>query len=196
MSHSGKKREIKPCETLYISNIPSNSCTIPTLFHHFRNYGHIQSIYAYGTNASITFSSVEDAKTAFKSPEALVNNRFVRYYYHNHPEKAPDRLSLIVDKEHVYSVLQTVKDNIAKQQRHTIELRSQLAHQNSENNANASNETDDTQVDDIMNYKPQIEQKLKELRLQLETATPERKIEIEREIEESENVINAINSLA
>lgn len=196
MSHPGKKREKQPCETLYISLIPANSCTIPTIFNHFKNYGHIKSIYAFGTNASITFSSVEDAQTAFKSPEAFVNNRFVRYHYHNDPAKALDHLSSVVDQDHVQSVLKTVKENIAQRQRDTIQIQSQLKNssQHSETK-NQSNETENSQVDDIIMYKPQIEQKLKELREELKHADPERKAEIQRDIEENEGVINAINSL-
>lgn len=197
MNHTGKKKEIKPCETLFITNIPPNSCTVPTLFQHFKNYGYIQSIYASGTCASITFNSIEEAKKAFYSPEAFVNNRFVRYFYHNNPSKALDKLSQVVDKNHVQSVLKQVNDDLEQQKRNTIELQNQLKssqHLESSNNSQTDLQNN-SQVDDIITYKPQILEKLKELRNEMKTATPERKEEIRHEIEENENVIKSIDSL-
>ncbi|KAK8887141.1 hypothetical protein M9Y10_038179 [Tritrichomonas musculus] len=195
-NHAGKKKEVKPCETLYISNIPSKSCSIPKIFQHFRNYGHIQSIYAYGTNASITFSSKEEAMIAIKSPEAFENNRFVRYHFHLHPDKADDRLSLLVDKDFVQTVTKEVNQKIAQEQRRTIELQSQLKNstQKSEE-SNLSNQDQSNNIEYLASKRPEIQQTLKKLQKEKQTAPPEKESEIQSQIDQNLELLNEIDKI-
>ncbi|OHT06066.1 hypothetical protein TRFO_05724 [Tritrichomonas foetus] len=184
MTHSGQRKEVVPCDTLYLSNVPASSCVVHILFKHFKKYGHIRSIWTNGTNAVITFSTKEEAIKAYKSPEAYANNRFVHYHYHLAPEKAESRLSLAVDTDYVNKTLKEVADQIAAEQRKTIELQSQMA------------KTHKSSYDDIQDQKKKMELHYKALSESYEKAdTPEKQAEIKQKMDEITNVINEINQI-
>lgn len=191
MTHSGQKKQLVPNQTLYLSHVPAKDCNIPHLFQHFKSFGRILSIYAFGTCASITFSSTEEATEAFNSPAAYANNRFVRFFYHSHPHTAKDRLSLVVDKQHVSGVLKEVRDTIAQQQRKTIEIQSQLKY----STQNTEADGDDNSNNNLTDIEEQLQKSIEALKAEELTASSERKAEIQKKCKEDQALIDEIHSI-
>jgi len=82
-----KKNKVKDpnAKTLTIVNIPNNLNNITKLSEHFSTYGHIVNIHVVTNKkkALIQFSSHTEALKAFKSPEPVLNNRFIKVYWTN-----------------------------------------------------------------------------------------------------------------
>ena len=116
MAHQQKRSPLES-DTLFVYNIPENKNKIPLLFKHFKRYGHIKSIWCNGKVASIGYTTVEEAVTAYHSPEAYQNNRFVFIKYHRNPAEAECRLSLAADMEKVKKVAEEVKEKMKEQQK-------------------------------------------------------------------------------
>lgn len=179
---SGQKQEIIPSNTLYLSTVPQKECSIPSLFQHFKNYGHIRSIYAYGTNAVIAYDTVDEGIKAFRSSEAYANNRFVHYRYHRHPETAESLLSVVVDKERVSKVLSEVRANLAQEQKRLMDLQQSMRQSQTSNHDNSEF--------DLMQTKEHIIQKLQLLN------TQEENDQIKAEKQKLTNYLQQIEAIA
>lgn len=115
MSNSRVPSHIKPSDTLLLKQVPANANNIPMLIKHFKKCGRIQSVWCSGTTAQITFEKEEDTKTAFESPEAYANNRFVKFWYHQGPERPNSKLSEIADMARIDAALDEVsRDEVKK----------------------------------------------------------------------------------
>ena len=114
---SGQLKTYYECDTLYISNIPNHLNNVSKIIRHFKEFGSITSVWCSGTVANIVFSSVEEAKAAYKSPKAYMNNRFVIFKYHNHPSESNSRLSRFVNKDRVMKGYESTKKNIENHQK-------------------------------------------------------------------------------
>ena len=128
MSNQQRKNPMES-DTLYVYNIPENKNKIPLLFKHFKKYGHIKSIWCSGKVAAIGYTSVEEAVTAYHSPDAYQNNRFVFIKYHRNPKDAECLLSLAADMDKVRAVADEVKAEIEEKQRIADENMKQIRHQ-------------------------------------------------------------------
>ena len=177
MSHTDQRKE---SDTLYLSNIPAKSCTIPELYRHFKEYGYIKSIWASGTTATITFKTVEEAVRAFNSPKAYANNRFVWYHYHNNPDKAESKLSHVVDKEYVSETVKEVLEAMEMTQRKTKEYQTSMKH-------NTMNE--------LNTQKKDIESRIKSLEKEYDAAPPDKKEKILANINEYKKVLEDLEKL-
>ena len=173
--HSGEKKAIHKSNVIFLSNIPPNKNDVIEVFKHFKHYGRIQSIWSEGTKATIVYETPEMAETAFKSPEAFVGNRFVRYFYHKNPEEAESSLSKIVDKDRVNAALKEAKEQIANAQKDTIMLQSQISSQK------------------LLETKKEFEEFLTEAKAKLATETdPESRESEEKEIQSLEEMIRSL----
>ncbi|EAX94942.1 hypothetical protein TVAG_433510 [Trichomonas vaginalis G3] len=119
-------KQDKPCDTLFVYNIPENKNKILLLFKHFKHYGHIKSIWCNQKVATISYSTVEEATKAFHSPEAYENNRFVMIKYHRNPAESESHLADAADMDFVRKVAGEVKAEIEKTQKKEEEERAQL----------------------------------------------------------------------
>lgn len=126
MTEKYQKKGPQPTNVLYLSNVPTSHNTVIKLFDHFKAYGHIQSIWASGTNATIAYESVESCIKAFNSPEAFANNRFVHYHYHVHPQTAESTLSLCSNMEDIEKEAQEVIKKIENESAETLKLQSSI----------------------------------------------------------------------
>lgn len=119
----------KPCDTLFVYNIPENINKIPLLFKHFKRYGHIKSIWCNQKVATIGYSTVEEATTAYHSPAAYQNNRFVFIKYHKRPAQSESHLADVADMSFVKKIAAEVKKEIETTQKKEEEERFQLISQ-------------------------------------------------------------------
>ena len=103
---------VTPSDTLLLKKVPTAANKVTKIFKHFKKYGRIKGIWCKGTEALVTFETNEAAKTAFESPEAYANNRFVRFLYPRDPEHAESKLSVFINKAAVSAVLEQVKKEI------------------------------------------------------------------------------------
>ena len=74
-------------KTLELRKIPPELNTISMLNDHFCKFGNIVNIQVHHENdpeaATITFSSQHEALAAYRSTEAVLNNRFIRVFWHS-----------------------------------------------------------------------------------------------------------------
>lgn len=86
-SRLGGKTKIYTNCSLEVKRIPSSQNTISDLNSHFVQFGKIVNIQINFEDdpeaALITFSSPHEANAAYKSTEAVLNNRFIRVFWHN-----------------------------------------------------------------------------------------------------------------
>jgi RNA-binding protein 26 len=72
---------------LEVKKIPREQNTILALNSHFQNFGKIINIQINFEGdleaALVTFSSPTEAQAAYRSTEAVLNNRFIRVFWHN-----------------------------------------------------------------------------------------------------------------
>ena len=127
MSNQQRKNPMET-DTLYVYNIPENKNKIPLLFKHFKKYGHIKSIWCSGKVAAIGYTTVEEAVTAYHSPDAYQNNRFVFIKYHRNPKEAECLLSLAADMDKVKAVTDEVKAKIEEKQKLEEENMNKIKH--------------------------------------------------------------------
>jgi len=78
--------------TLEIRKLPVESNTISKLNEHFSKFGTVTNVQiafdGSPDSALIAYSSFQEAETAYKNPEPLFNNRFIKIFWHN-PDKPP-----------------------------------------------------------------------------------------------------------
>ena len=71
---------------LAVRNIPAAHNTITHLNGHFSRYGALVNVQVQfegdPSSALITFASNDDANLAFNSSEAVMNNRFIKMFWH------------------------------------------------------------------------------------------------------------------
>jgi RNA-binding protein 26 len=76
--------------TLEIRKIPVESNTISKLNEHFSKFGTVTNVQiafdGSPDSALVAYSTPQQAETAYKNPEPLFNNRFIKIFWHN-PEK-------------------------------------------------------------------------------------------------------------
>lgn len=81
---------------LAVRNIPATLNTITHLNGHFSRYGNLVNVQVQfegdPSSALITFSNNEDATLAFNSSEAVMNNRFIKMFWHSEKGNVKDRL--------------------------------------------------------------------------------------------------------
>ncbi|CAF0868030.1 unnamed protein product [Adineta ricciae] len=77
--------------TLEIRKIPAESNTISRLNEHFSKFGTVTNVQiafdGSPDSALIAYGTFQEAETAYKNPEPLFNNRFIKIFWHN-PNKA------------------------------------------------------------------------------------------------------------
>jgi RNA-binding protein 26 len=80
------KRDPKNC-SLELRRIPAKENDIVTLSSHFAKFGKIVNVQVNFNGqpdaALVTFSQPAEATAAFKSPEPVLNNRFIRVFWHD-----------------------------------------------------------------------------------------------------------------
>lgn len=80
--------------TLELKKIPPGLNTISHLNDHFAKFGTIVNIQVQNEgnpeSALVTFASHSEANAAYRSTEAVLNNRFIKLFWHN-PQNKPDR---------------------------------------------------------------------------------------------------------
>lgn len=118
------------CDTIYVYNIPERVNKIDLLFKHFKRYGHIKSIWCSGKIATVTYTSVDEAKNAYHGPEAYQNNRFVMIRYHRNPKESENNLHNAADMDKVKRVATEVKAAIEESEKQDQEFRNKMARQN------------------------------------------------------------------
>lgn len=123
---NGEKRSYTKSNVLYLIDVPIESNNISKMFFHFKRYGRIKSIWCDGTRASVVFETQEEAETAFKSPEAYGNNRFVKYRYHRDPEHAEANLHSLCDAQSVNAAIEEAKRQIDEAQQRTKDIINEL----------------------------------------------------------------------
>lgn len=81
---------------LAVRNIPAAFNTITHLNGHFSRYGALQNVQVQfegdPSSALITFHSTEEANMAFNSSEAVMNNRFIKMFWHSDRGNVKNRL--------------------------------------------------------------------------------------------------------
>ena len=82
---------------LAVRNVPAAFNTITHLNAHFSRYGSLVNVQVQfegdPSSALITFNSHEDASLAFNSSEAVMNNRFIKMFWHaDKPAHVKNRL--------------------------------------------------------------------------------------------------------
>eukprot|EP01118_Nematostelium_gracile_P019787 TRINITY_DN9317_c0_g1_i1.p1 TRINITY_DN9317_c0_g1~~TRINITY_DN9317_c0_g1_i1.p1 ORF type:complete len:650 (-),score=211.22 TRINITY_DN9317_c0_g1_i1:4-1716(-) len=100
--------------TLAITNLPSDLNTIEQLNSHFKQFGNIVNIQLRPnqSKAFIQFENYFDAKGALSSPEAVLNNRFIKVFWAN---KMKDEIqSEIIPKKEFVQKMETVSPKIEK----------------------------------------------------------------------------------
>ena len=95
---------VKESQIIYISGIPKEYNTIPQLYKHFSQFGHIQSVWCSNEHASIIFESVEAARSAVQSPIAYAKNRFIEITFHQNPFRAYSDLRNVIDYQKVRKI--------------------------------------------------------------------------------------------
>jgi len=80
---------------LAIRNVPPECNNITTLNAHFARYGTLQNIQINfegdPSSALVTFSSNDEANAAFNTPEAVMNNRFIKMFWHMDKRAVSDK---------------------------------------------------------------------------------------------------------
>nr|XP_018908059.1 PREDICTED: RNA-binding protein 26-like [Bemisia tabaci] len=75
-----------PTNSLLLKKIPTHLNNISRLNNHFYKFGRINKIQVFYEGqpdaALITFSSVAEAQAAYRSPEPILNNRFIKMFYY------------------------------------------------------------------------------------------------------------------
>ena len=106
MSAKRKKNHeyTKESQIIFIRGIPQDYNTIPQLYKHFSQFGHIQSVWCFRDQASIMFETVEAARAAVQSPIAYAKNRFIEIQFHQNPFKSYSDLRNVVDIKKVMKV--------------------------------------------------------------------------------------------
>jgi hypothetical protein len=119
-----------PSRTIYISQIPANQNTIPSLILFFKKYGHIESTWAEGTNAVVTFESDESAMAAFQDPDPFLSNRFIRIYFHKSPHKSESNLEQFINRtivaRQVGEIRQQIEAKVREQEQFRTALRERM----------------------------------------------------------------------
>jgi hypothetical protein len=87
----------EPCKTIAISKIPANENSVHGLFHFFKKYGHVESVWCQGTRAVVSFASESSAMAAYLDPDPYLNNRFVRIVFHSSPASNESNLEQFID---------------------------------------------------------------------------------------------------
>jgi hypothetical protein len=127
----GPPKPSNPSRTLYISKIPPNQNSIPSLVFFFKKYGHLESIWAEGTNAVVTFDSNESAMAAYQDPDPFLNNRFISIVFHKSPRKSEANLDHFVNhatvSRRVSDVQHQIEAKLREQDAFREELRAQTA---------------------------------------------------------------------
>jgi hypothetical protein len=128
MHRSRKKhrKAVKPCKVLFLSNIPPVSNNIHTMLRHFKRFGIVDAICCAGPTATIMFNTMESAKAAIESPEAVARNRFIRFNYHYKPDTCKADLQKVVNMSLVRSETRKALANIKAETERTLKLKDQM----------------------------------------------------------------------
>jgi RNA-binding protein 26 len=86
---------------LAVRNIPAELNTITHLNGHFSRYGNLVNVQVQFEgdlgSALVTFSSTDEATAAFSSSEAVMNNRFIKVFWHMDKGHVKDRLGSVTN---------------------------------------------------------------------------------------------------
>lgn len=79
----------KQNDTIVVENIPEEFCTLDNVNDYFKKFGTITNIQMQNrlSKAVIQYSSIDEAKKAWSSPETIFGNRFVKVYFMSIDEK-------------------------------------------------------------------------------------------------------------
>eukprot|EP00731_Ephydatia_muelleri_P031207 Em0022g721a len=114
----GNRSASKTTDTLVIRKIPRVLNTVTKLSSHFEKFGTIVNMTVKfdgdPEGALIQFSSPAEAKKACECPEAVLNNRFIRVYYHNRYER-PGGIPAVAGAQTSHEVQQQVQGAAVKQ---------------------------------------------------------------------------------
>ena len=115
---------------LYLSKVPPTQNSVHAILAHYKKYGHIQSIWAEGSNAVIRFEKEESAIAAYQDPVPFLMNRFIHVYFHKTPDDEESNLERFVDQKLVAEKCAVVSKAIQTKIDEGEELRKQMAEDN------------------------------------------------------------------
>jgi RNA-binding protein 26 len=88
----GRSHQNRSNSTIVVENIPKEHCVIDKVNEYFKQFGTITniSLQPESSKAVISYSSHQEADTAYSSPEVIFNNRFVKVYWQKAESKDQD----------------------------------------------------------------------------------------------------------
>jgi len=90
---------------LAVRNIPKEMNSISHLNNHFSKFGSLVNVQVHFEgdpgSALLTYTSSDEANTAFNSSEAIMNNRFIKVFWHRERGNIKERLNVISDRNNV-----------------------------------------------------------------------------------------------
>ncbi|KAG2185106.1 hypothetical protein INT44_001896 [Umbelopsis vinacea] len=91
----GRSHQNRHNSTIIVENIPAEHCVIDRVNEYFKQFGTITniSLQPEASKAVISFSSHQEADTAYSSPEVIFNNRFVKVYWQKAETKEQDAVT-------------------------------------------------------------------------------------------------------
>ena len=116
-SRLGAKRYDPTNCCLEVKKIPRGLNNISVLNNHFSKFGKIVNLQVSFNGdvegALVTFSSHAEAQTAYRSTEAVLNNRFIKVFWHN--KEVPEvNLKFFVDFFHVSLIFCVLSRRVSK----------------------------------------------------------------------------------
>ncbi|CAA3022547.1 zinc finger CCCH domain-containing protein 41 isoform X2 [Olea europaea var. sylvestris] len=92
--HDVQKPSHKALRTLFVKGIPLKDNRKEVLLSHFRKFGKVVDIYIplNSERAFVQFSKREEAEAAFKAPDAVMGNRFIKLWWANRDNIPHDRV--------------------------------------------------------------------------------------------------------
>ncbi|CAI9766736.1 unnamed protein product [Fraxinus pennsylvanica] len=93
--HDVRKPSHKALRTLFVKGIPLKDNRKEALLSHFQKFGRVIDIYIpfNSERAFVQFSKREEAEAAFKAPDAVMGNRFIKLWWANRDNIPDDRVS-------------------------------------------------------------------------------------------------------
>lgn len=102
--------------SLELRKVPRGLNSIAHLNNHFAKFGkivHIQVSYENDPEAAIvTFSNHAEANVAYRSTEAVLNNRFIKVFWHNQPDAATENAPVIGGRKSLHNHSQYHLNNV------------------------------------------------------------------------------------
>lgn len=93
--HNMRKPSQKALRTLFVKGIPQKDNKLDALLSHFKKFGEVIDIHIppSGDRAFVQFSKREEAEAAFKAPDAVMGNRFIKLLWANRDRIMDDGVS-------------------------------------------------------------------------------------------------------